>query len=197
MGAGTDTGADIGAAAGAGAAPRAGGGIAGRRRRARGQQRERIEYPWSCRGQAHAQVDIRLRDLLVAARTDRADGRALRDGGPLATAIEPRCVSVTEYPSAVSIVTLLPEAGTVPAKVTVPETGASTADPSLPPTSMPRCCPAAYGCAGSKTNGWSTGPSAGHVQAFADRREQESNQHRWKQEPGSSTHLRLSRAVVW
>ena len=40
-----------------------------------------------------------------------------------ATAIEPRCVSVTERPSAVSIVTDLPLVGTVPAKLTTPGGG--------------------------------------------------------------------------
>jgi hypothetical protein len=84
-----------------------------------------------------------------------------------ATLIEPRCVSVTEYPSGVSMVTLFPEDGTVPAKLTVPAAGASTGEPSEPPRSIPRCCPAAYGCEGSNRNGWSTGPPAGHVQALA------------------------------
>src|SRR5436305_1171504 len=32
---------------------------------------------------------------------------------------------------------------------------------------MPRCSPAAYGCAGSKTNDWRTTPSVGHVHALA------------------------------
>ena len=77
---------------------------------------------------------------------------------PFATPIEPRCVSVTEYPSAVSIVTDLPLVGTVPAKLTVPAAGASTAVPVSEPMSMPRCCPAAYGCAGSNANPSRTGP---------------------------------------
>ena len=86
---------------------------------------------------------------------------------PSATENEPRCVSVTAYPSAVVIVRLLPEAGTVPAKVTVPAAGATTAAPASAPRSTPRCWPAAYGCAGSKTNGCRTGPSAGQLHAPA------------------------------
>jgi hypothetical protein len=62
---------------------------------------------------------------------------------PLVAVIEPRCVRVTEYPSSVSIVTLFPEEGTEPAKVTVPEAGATTGEPASPATSMPRCWPAA------------------------------------------------------
>jgi hypothetical protein len=63
------------------------------------------------------------------------------------------------------IVTLFPDDGTVPAKVTVPVAGASTVAPGSPPIAIPRCCPAAYGCAGSKRNGCRTAPAAGHVQA--------------------------------
>jgi len=79
----------------------------------------------------------------------------------------PRCVSVTAYPSAVSIVTLRPEDGTDPAKETIPAAGASTGSPSAPATSTPRCCPAAYGCDRSNENGWTTAPRVGHVQAEA------------------------------
>ena len=50
-----------------------------------------------------------------------------------ATPIEPRCVSVTDSPSAVSIVTDLPLVGTVPAKLTTPDAGASTGAPSPAP----------------------------------------------------------------
>jgi hypothetical protein len=57
-----------------------------------------------------------------------------------ATATEPRCVSVTENPSAVSIVNEVPLAGTAPAKVTTPAAGASTVAPGpVAPMSMPRC----------------------------------------------------------
>jgi hypothetical protein len=76
-------------------------------------------------------------------------------------------VIVTAYPSGVVIVTDLPELGTVPANVTVPPAGAGTGAPSVPATSMPRCCPPEYGCAGSKSNCWRTSPVAGHVQACA------------------------------
>src|SRR5580765_445902 len=86
---------------------------------------------------------------------------------PFSTAMEPRCVSVTDHPPAVSIVTDLPLPGTDPAKLTVPEAGARTVTPASAPTSTPRCCPAAYGWARSNANGWSTGPSAGHVHAPA------------------------------
>jgi hypothetical protein len=85
----------------------------------------------------------------------------------LLTVIEPRWVRVTEYPSGVSIVTLFPEDGTEPANVTVPEAGASTVEPAVAPTSMPRCCAAAYGCAGSKRKGCRTEPVAGQVHALA------------------------------
>ena len=86
---------------------------------------------------------------------------------PAATETEPRCVSVTAKPSAVVIVSARPEPGTVPLNVTVPAAGASTTSPVPPEMSIPRCSPAAYGCAGSKLNGWRTGPSTGHVQARA------------------------------
>ena len=52
-----------------------------RRSRARREQRERVDVALRLRRQAHAEVDIRLLDLGVAARADRADRRALRDGG--------------------------------------------------------------------------------------------------------------------
>src|SRR5690348_8602248 len=81
--------------------------------------------------------------------------------------MEPRWVSVTAKPSTVVIVSTRPEPGTVPLNVTVPAAGASTTSPARAPMSMPRCSPAAYGCAGSKLNGWSTGPPTGHVQARA------------------------------
>src|SRR5258707_15741363 len=80
-----------------------------------------------------------------------------------ATAIEPRCVSVTERPSGVSIVTDAPLDGTVPAKLTTPAAGATTVAPGGEPTSMPRCWAPAYGCARSKENPCSTGPWTGHV----------------------------------
>jgi len=62
---------------------------------------------------------------------------------PFFTTNEPRCVSVTDQPSGVSIVTDLPLVGTVPANVTMPPAGARTVDPTSPATSIPRCCPAA------------------------------------------------------
>ena len=62
---------------------------------------------------------------------------------PRATAIDPRWTRVTEKPSAVSIVTLSPFVGTDPANVTAPARGAETGAPAAPPTSMPRCWPAA------------------------------------------------------
>src|SRR5579872_5555300 len=85
-----------------------------------------------------------------------------------ATPIEPRWVSVTDSPSGVSIVTDFPLVGTVPAKLTTPEAGASTGTPVAAPTSMPRCWPAAYGCARSKEKPCRTGPFTGQVQAHAD-----------------------------
>src|SRR5581483_1197533 len=77
---------------------------------------------------------------------------------PFETSIDPRWVSVTEYPSAVAIVTDFPLEGTVPAKVTVPADGARTAVPGDAPMSMPRCWPPAYGWLESKTNPSRTGP---------------------------------------
>jgi hypothetical protein len=85
---------------------------------------------------------------------------------PFATVIEPRWTSVTAYPSDVRIVTPRPCVGSEPANATVPAAGARTGDPSSPPTSIPRCCPAAY-ASGPSVNGRSTAPSAGHVQAPA------------------------------
>src|SRR5215472_4054561 len=46
-----------------------------------------------------------------------------RTDAPFEERIVPRCVSVTAYPSAVSIVTLRPEDGTDPAKETTPAGG--------------------------------------------------------------------------
>lgn len=62
---------------------------------------------------------------------------------PFTTPTEPRWTSVTEYPSAVEIVRPRPCVGTEPAKVTVPDAGARTDDPSGPPMSTPRCWPPA------------------------------------------------------
>src|SRR5438477_12679630 len=82
--------------------------------------------------------------------------------------MEPRWTSVAVYPKGVSIETVLPPFGTVPANVTAPSAGASTFDPVGPARSTPRCWPAAYGCARSNENGRRTAPSTGHVQAEAD-----------------------------
>ena len=76
-------------------------------------------------------------------------------------------MSVIDQPSGVRIVTDLPLAGTVPANVTTPPAGAWTTSAAPPPISMPRCCPAAYGCAGSNTNGSRIWPLTGQVQARA------------------------------
>jgi hypothetical protein len=62
---------------------------------------------------------------------------------PFATSTDPRCTSVTAYPSAVRIVRLRPYVGSEPAKLTVPDAGARMDDSSGPAMSMPRCCPAA------------------------------------------------------
>src|SRR5436305_15046198 len=85
---------------------------------------------------------------------------------PRRTPIVPRWVSVTEYPSAVSIVSDRPLVGTVPANETVPDAGTATGPAATPPMTTPRCRPAAYGSA-PRSNRWSTGPSTGHVQAAA------------------------------
>jgi hypothetical protein len=86
---------------------------------------------------------------------------------PFFTAAEPRCVSVTECPSPVATVTLKPLVGTLPANVTVPDTGATTVVPAPAPMSMPRCCPPAYGWSGSNEKPVRTGPRTGHVHAYA------------------------------
>ncbi len=62
---------------------------------------------------------------------------------PRATSVVPRCVSVTESPAAVWIVTVRPLVGTEPAKLTVPAAGAATGTPLGAAMSMPRCCPPA------------------------------------------------------
>jgi hypothetical protein len=86
---------------------------------------------------------------------------------PRATSKEPRCTSVTEKPSSVWIVTVLPPVGTVPAKETVPPVGASTGVPVGEPMSIPRCCPAAYG-SDPNEKGRRTGPRTGQLQAQPD-----------------------------
>src|SRR5438552_4590782 len=85
---------------------------------------------------------------------------------PRRTLVEPRCVRVTEYPSAVWIVTTLPLTGTVPANETRPDAGARTGSPAAAPMSIPRCWPAAYGSS-PRTNFCSTGPLTGQVHAPA------------------------------
>jgi hypothetical protein len=82
------------------------------------------------------------------------------------TAIEPRCTSVTEYPSFVWIATVRPFVGSEPAKEIVPSRGASTGSPASPPMSTPRCCPLAYRLS-PRLNGRSTGPETGQLHARA------------------------------
>jgi hypothetical protein len=86
---------------------------------------------------------------------------------PFFTEIEPRCVRMTEYPSAVSTVTTFPLVGTVPANETAPPAAARTSEPAGPATSMPRCWPPAYGWFLSNENGRSTAPFVGQVHALA------------------------------
>jgi hypothetical protein len=75
---------------------------------------------------------------------------------PRRTWIAPSCRSVTVLPEAVSIETVLPELGTVPANETTPSAGASTDAPTSADMSMPRCWPAAYGWSWSKLKPRST-----------------------------------------
>ncbi len=84
-----------------------------------------------------------------------------------ATAIEPRWVRLTARPEGVRIVTVCPFVGTDPAKLTIPDAGASTVAAAPAPIAMPRCWPAAYGCAGSNENVCRTGPWTGQVHAPA------------------------------
>jgi hypothetical protein len=62
---------------------------------------------------------------------------------PRATPIEPRWTSVAVKPKDVSIDTVFPPVGTVPAKDTTPSAGASTGLPLGAPRSIPRCWPPA------------------------------------------------------
>jgi hypothetical protein len=64
-----------------------------------------------------------------------------------ATEIEPRCVRLTASPEGVRIVSVCPFVGTEPAKLTMPDAGATTVAPDPAPIAMPRCWPAEYGCA--------------------------------------------------
>ena len=109
--------AGAGVEAGAGAGPGAGAGSDGGAATRAGSRSQRVQVPLLLRRQAHAEVDVRLRHLGIAARPDRADRAPSTTAASLPTVIEPRWVSVTEYPSGVSIVTLLPEDGTEPAKL--------------------------------------------------------------------------------
>jgi hypothetical protein len=86
---------------------------------------------------------------------------------PRRALVEPRWVSVTEYPSGVWIVSVLPLTGTVPTNETVPDAGASTVAPDGAPMSIPLCWPAAYGSS-PKTNFCRTGPWTGQFHASAD-----------------------------
>jgi hypothetical protein len=85
---------------------------------------------------------------------------------PFRGAIEPRWVSVTLNPSAVRIESVRPLPATVPANVTSPAAGARTSAPGAPPTSIPRCWPAAYGSLVVE-KGRTTAPSLGQDQALA------------------------------
>src|SRR5215211_4019875 len=85
---------------------------------------------------------------------------------PAATAAEPRCRRVTDHPSGVRIVTARPCVGTLPTNDTTPPEGAATDAPDEAATSMPRCCPSAYGLP-PNTNGRTSAPSTGQVQADA------------------------------
>ena len=133
----------------------------------RGQQRQRVEVALLLRRQAHAEVDIRLRQLGIAARPDRrrprapSRRRALGDGDRAEMGERDR-VSVRRLDR-----DALARRRTEPANVDRPAAGASTVEPAAPPTSMPRCCPAAYGCAGSKRNGCRTAPVQASVHALA------------------------------
>jgi hypothetical protein len=85
---------------------------------------------------------------------------------PRRTEYDPRWRSVTEYPSVVRIVTVLPPRGTVPANEIEPPAGAPTTVPLGAPMSIPRCCPAAYGSDPTEKP-MSTGPETGQLQPKA------------------------------
>jgi hypothetical protein len=86
---------------------------------------------------------------------------------PFSTAIDPSWVSVTLY-APLRIAIALPLEGTVPANVTLPPAGARTEAPGGAAMSMPRCWPAAYGCARSKLNPCTTWPVTGQLHPDAD-----------------------------
>ena len=89
-----------------------------------------------------------------------------RRAPPRCTSNGPTCVSDTLYPPGVRIVTVSPCVGTWPANVTSPPDGARTTCAPPRATSMPRCCPPAYGSSPSEKPR-STSPSAGHDHALA------------------------------
>ncbi len=95
-----------------------------------------------------------------------ATGSPSATSSPRRTSSVPRWVSDARWPSGVVTVTVSPWVGTCPAKVTSPAAGARTLRPASSATSIPRCCPPAYGSSPT-ANERRTGPSAGHVQAAA------------------------------
>jgi hypothetical protein len=132
-----------------------------------GQERERIEVPLGIPGVTDAEVHVGTSNSAVPLGPTVPSGAPSATESFCCTTIEPRCVRLTASPAAVWIVTVLPFAATVPAKLTTPAAGASTGAPASAPIAMPRCWPAAYGCAWSNEKVWSTGPRTGHVQALA------------------------------
>ena len=112
-----------------------------RRAEAAGQ---RIDVALRIARDAHAEVDVRIGAgpaTPLGPTVPTTD--ASRHGAPRATPIEPSWTSVTVYPTDVSIDTVFPPVGTVPAKDTTPPTGASTGLPLGAPMSTPRCWPPA------------------------------------------------------
>ena len=95
-----------------------------------------------------------------------ASGSPSRTESPRCTSSGPRWVSETLKPSDVSIVTVRPCVGTLPANVTSPSAGARTDTASPSAMSTPRCWPPAYGSSPTEKPR-STSPSVGQAQAGA------------------------------
>ena len=98
----------------------------GLRRHASRKKRERIDVALLVTRQADPEVDERVGEVGRPARPDGPDDGTLVDGAPRVTLIAPRCRSVAVWPDAVSIDTVLPPVGTLPAKLTMPPAGART-----------------------------------------------------------------------
>ena len=126
----------------------------GRRRRPRGEERERIEVAVLVARETDAEMHGTARRP-PADRSRRRGRRSLPPPRllPVRTSSEPRCVSVTLYPSGVRMLSVSPLPGGVPANVTTPSGGATTGAPAAPrdvdPPVLAGGARAAYGRTGT------------------------------------------------